>query len=316
MGDTAYAVRCRALADRGRDYIERKLFNGEYFFHEEDPEHPESPGVYNGLEYSQLLGQSWAYQVGLGQIIDPIKASTHLTSLWKYNFSTDVGPFREKYENGRWYAMPGEGGIIACTWPYGGDEALKKGQQHFAGYLNECQPGYEWAASSLMMWHGMQDRALAHARTMHERYHGAKRNPWNEVEWGDHYSRSMASYGVFTAACGFEYHGPKGYMAFSPRLTPGDFCAAFTSARAWGTFSQKRLGNTQRERLELCWGKLAVQRLAFDIPAGKTPYAVKVMVNGERTKTVYDMQENRVRISLPSRLAIAAGQEIRIDISW
>jgi len=167
MGDPVYATQCRQLADRGRHYIETKLFNGEYFFHEADPAHPESPGVYNGIEYSQLLGQSWAYQVGLGQILDPAQVTTHLRSLWKYNFTTDVGPFREKYKNGRWFAMPGEGGIIACTWPHGGDEALQKGNRHFAGYLNECQPGYEWAAASLYMWHGMPYHELAHTRTMH-----------------------------------------------------------------------------------------------------------------------------------------------------
>ena len=316
MGDTVYAAQCRALADRGRDYIENKLFNGEYFFHEADPEHPESPGVYNGLEYSQLLGQSWAYQVGLGQIIDPAKASTHLTSLWKYNFSTDVGPFREKYQNGRWYAMPGEGGIIACTWPYGGDEALKKGHQHFAGYLNECQPGYEWAATSLLMWHGMQDRALAHTRTMHERYNGAKRNPWNEVEWGDHYSRSMASYGVFVGVCGFEYHGPKGYMAFSPRITPDNFRAPFTSAAAWGTFTQKRGRTTQSEQLKVRWGHLTVQQLAFDLPAGKTAQKVQVTVNGQAVYNSFVMAKNRVMLSFTSPISIDQNQVMEVKIGW
>ena len=40
------------------------------------------------------------------------------------------------------------------------NEALQKGNRHFAGYLNECQPGYEWAATSLYMWHGMPYRAF------------------------------------------------------------------------------------------------------------------------------------------------------------
>ena len=316
IGDMAYAAECRALADRGRPYIEDKLFNGEYFFHEADPDHPESPGVYNGLEYSQLLGQSWAYQVGLGQILDPGRVTTHLESLWKYNFTTDVGPFREKYTNGRWYAMPGEGGFIACTWPRGGDQALQKGHQHFAGYLNECQPGYEWAATSLYMWHGMPDRALAHTRTMHERYDGAKRNPWNEVEWGDHYSRSMASYGVFTAACGFEYHGPRGYIAFSPRVTPEAFRAAFTSAEGWGSFSQDRQANTQTERLDIRWGRLALQQLAFDVPRGKTVRNVSVAIHSEVVKTTYTTQGNRVIIDLPGRISLKAGQTLRIDMGW
>ena len=46
----------------------------------------------------------------------------------------------------------------------------------------------------------------------------------------------MASYGVFLAACGYEYHGPKGHLAFAPRLTPEDFRAAFTAAEGWGRF--------------------------------------------------------------------------------
>jgi len=256
MDDAEYAHQVRALADRGRKYIEEKLFNGEYFIHEPDPEHPNSPGVFDGCEYSQLLGQSWAYQVGLGQILDPKKVTTALNSLWKYNFSTDVGPYRDVFRGGRWYAMPGEGGLIACTWPRGGSEAMTHGNVRFAGYLNECQNGYEYAATSLMMWHGLVDKALAHTKVMHQRYHASKRNPWNEVEWGSHYSRSMASYGLFTGICGFEHHGPRGYVAFSPRLTPEDFRAAFTTATGWGTFTQARDRDTQTETLELKWGRL------------------------------------------------------------
>lgn len=314
MGDAAYAAQCRILADKGRKYLEEKLFNGEYFFHEADPDRPQSPGVYNGLEYSQLLGQSWAYQVGLGRILDPVKVTTHLESLWKYNFTTDVGPFRKKYTNGRWYAMPGEGGIIACTWPYGGDEALKKGHQHFAGYLNECQPGYEWAATSLMMWHGMPHRALAHTRVMHDRYHASKRNPWNEVEWGDHYSRSMASYGVFTAACGFEYHGPKGYIAFSPRIHPGNFKAAFTSAEGWGAFTQKRSSTGQTEHIDVRWGKLKVKTLAFDLPSDAKAAGVTVKTGDRKHGAGIRQVRNRIIITLNEPVVIQAGYRLSVDI--
>ena len=41
---------------------------------------------------------------------------------------------------------------------------------------------------------------MAITRMIHDRYHPARRNPWNEVECSDHYARAMASYGVFLAA--------------------------------------------------------------------------------------------------------------------
>lgn len=321
MKDTTYARQCVAIADRGKAIIETELFNGEYFFHIPDPNNPKKPGMRNGCEYSQLLGQSWAYQVGLGQILDPVKVSTALDSLWRFNFSTDVGPYREVFKGGRWYAMPGEGGLIACTWPNGGlaaqKEAFKYDVPRHAAYNNECQNGYEYACMSLMMWHGFPYRSLAFTRTMHEdRYHGAKRNPWCEVEWGIHYSRSMASYGLFTATCGFEYHGPKGYMAFSPRITPEDFRAAFTSAQGWGTLEQKRSESEQTERLSLRWGKLTLKQMAFDIPKGRRARAVRVKANGVTIANSHRTAENRVIITLANSTSIEADQDVNIEIQW
>jgi hypothetical protein len=210
----------------------------------------------------------------------------------------------------------GEGGIIACTWPQGGDEALKLGHQHFAGYLNECQPGYEWAACSLMMWHGMPYHALAHTRTMHDRYHGSKRNPWNEVEWGSHYSRSMAGYGVFTAACGFEYHGPRGYMAFSPRIAPEDFRAAFTSAKGWGTFTQQRSGSQQLQAIDVRCATLKLQTVAFDLPADAAVSTVRVVAAGEDMEATTEQRENRIVVTADAPLTVSADECLSVEISF
>ncbi len=313
-GDREYARYVHDIADRGRTYIENKLFNGEYFIQEPDPNHPDSPGTFKGCDYDQLLGQSWAYQVGLGRILDGTKVTTALDHLWRYNFTADVGPYREKFKEGRWYAMPGEGGLIGCTWPYGGEEALQHGDRFFAGYLNECMNGFEYAAASLMMWHDMTFRALALTRSIHERYDGSKRNPFNEVECGSHYARSMASYGIFTAACGFEYNGPKGYIAFSPKLTPDNFRAAFTSAAGWGTFSQLRQKKSQAETIEVKWGKLNLQTLAFDLPEGKKAKEVTVKYNGKKYKAPFNMKDNRVVINLQKSLEIQSGQALKTEI--
>ena len=119
--------------------------------------------------------------------------------------------------------------------------------------------GFEYQVAGHMIWEGMVQEGLAITRDVHDRYHASRRNPWNEVECGDHYARSMASYGVFLAACGYRYHGPTGFLAFAPRLTPENFRAAFTTAEGWGTFSQKRQGGKQSIVIHLRWGSLRLR---------------------------------------------------------
>src|SRR5262249_13798447 len=114
-----------------------------------------------------------------------------------------------------------------------------------------------------MIWEGMVREGLAVERAIHDRYHASRRNPWNEVEYGDHYARSMASYGVFIAVCGFEYHGPKGHIGFGPRLTPENFKAAFTAAEGWGTYTQTIKSGKHTSLIELQWGTLRVRRLSL-----------------------------------------------------
>jgi hypothetical protein len=55
----------------------------------------------------------------------------------------------------------------------------------------------------------------------------------------------MASYGTFVTACGFEYHGPKGYIRFAPRWNADNFKAPFVTAKGWGSYSQKKEVNKQ-----------------------------------------------------------------------
>jgi hypothetical protein len=38
-----------------------------------------------------------------------------------------------------------------------------------------------------MLWEGLVEKGLAMTRMVHERYHAARRNPWNEIECSDHW---------------------------------------------------------------------------------------------------------------------------------
>lgn len=198
-----------------------------------------------------------------------------------------------------------------CSWPRG-DKARQR--QGFDYYFNECMNGFEYRVAGHMLCEGMVQEGLAITRAIHDRYHAARRNPWNEVECGDHYARSMASYGVFLAACGYEYHGPRGYLAFAPRLTPENFRAAFTTAEGWGSFHQRRVGAVQYERIVVKWGRLRLRTLAFMVPDEAKPSKVRILVAGRSVDSRFVAEKGRVRITLAADALTVAGDAVEVEI--
>ena len=144
--------------------------------------------------------------------------------------------------------------------------------------------GFEYQVAGHMIWEGLVTEGLAVTRAVHDRYHASRRNPWNEIECGDHYARSMASYGVFLAACGFEYHGPKGHLGFAPRVRPEDFKCAFTTAEGWGTYSQKIDSSKWSGELVLRWGKLRLRSLAFRVPDQVPLTSLELRLDGKELR--------------------------------
>ena len=185
-----------------------------------------------------------------------------LNSVWKYNWAPDVGPQNEAHPPERWFALPGEPGLFTCTWPK--SPYLKEGVR----YREEVWTGIEYQVAGHMVWENMVPEALAICRGVEDRYAPAKHNPFNEIECGDHYARAMASWGVYTALAGFEYHGPKGHIGFAPRITPENFRAAFTAAEGWGSFAQTRKEDVQQETDRTALGPVELQDPRVRDPQG------------------------------------------------
>jgi uncharacterized protein (DUF608 family) len=206
-------------------------------------------GSYNTCHIDQVYGQSWAWQAGIGRLWDREKTLSALRSLWKYNFAPDVGPYIKTHAGGRPYALSGEAGLVMNTNPYNEKKPYGEEVTWQMGYFHECMTGFEHQVASHMMAEGMTDEALVITRAIHDRYHAAKRNPYNEIECSDHYARAMASYGTFITACGFEYHGPKGYIRFAPKWNKENFKAPFTVAEGWGSYTQTKMIDRQQHVL-------------------------------------------------------------------
>ncbi len=320
MGDAAFAARCTRLADSGSKLLVERLFNGEYFIHHPDPAHPEANNTNAGCHTDQLMGQAWALQVGLGRIVPHTHAVTALQSMWKYCFTPDVGPYRkalqETIKGGRWYAMPGEGGLVVCTFPKGGAENCigKGGDAWAAGYFNECWTGFEHQVAGHMLYEGMVTEAMAIERMIQDRHHAARRNPYNEVECSSHYARGMSSHGAYLAASGFEYHGPKGHIGFAPKINSDNFKAAFTAAQGWGTFSQRVQGVAQRCELAVKHGQLRLKSLALT-PVGKDVASATVSAGAKGLNVTVQSSPGRVRIEFGSDVVINAGESLSVELS-
>jgi len=316
MNDAGYAKKCREIANKGRKKMVKELFNGEYFQNKVDPHHLDSINSGTGCEIDQVLGQSWAFQVGLPRVFPKQETVSALNSLWRYNFATDVGPYREANKPGRWYAMPGESGLIMCTFPrsdWSFAQASGKGKASWAaGYFNECMNGFEHQVAGHMIWEGMVKEGLAVERALHDRYAASKRNPYNEIECGDHYGRSMASYGVFLAACGFEYNGPAGHIGFAPRLTPENFKVAFTAAEGWGSFSQTIDEGIMMVTLDLKWGKLRLNSISLSPPF--KPTSVVVRAGDKVIDSSFVAHDGKVIVTLSKTGTFTDGQSLAVDL--
>src|SRR5690606_10198205 len=79
-------------------------------------------------------------------------------------------------------------------------------------------------------------------RALRARYDGVHRNPWNEIECGNHYARSLASWGLLIGVSGAQWDAVGRTLAFDPvdvASSPTDSPNSlhrflFTTGTGWG----------------------------------------------------------------------------------
>lgn len=175
--------------------------------------------------------------------------------------------------------------------------------------------GFEHQVAAHLMAEGLVEESLILTRVIQERYHAAKRNPFNEIECSDHYARAMASYGTFIAACGFEYHGPKGYIRFAPKWNSKDFKAPFTSASGWGTYMQKQEGLKQVHQLEMKYGELQIQQISLEkMNKGKVK-SVLMLCGAVQVPVSFTQEGTSLIISSEKKINVKQEEILNITVS-
>lgn len=314
MRQHAVAERYESIVAKGAPEMVEMLWNEDfgYFIHKPGKAETEKHGSTNGCHIDQVFGEFWLRNLGMDGVLPEDKIRGALESLWKYNFSPNVGDFRKVMKAGRWYAVEGNAGLVMCSFPHGKVEP-KSGNKSYAGYLNECMTGFEWQVAAHMIWEGMVEKGLAIGKAIYDRYLPRDRNPYNEIECSDHYARAMSSYSAFMAICGYRYDGPEGKLGFGPRIGQDNFRAAFTTAEGWGRFSQSVKAGGQENSIELRYGKLHLKQLALDVAPGTEAGKAMVTVDGGDIDARSEKDGTRTIIHFPQGLDMVVGQTLKVQ---
>ena len=256
LGEPEFAAQCAALARRGADFIDTRLFNGAYYHQAIElsdrglleafdtsraagvlaesvldaywsAEHGEIKYQFGeGCIADQILGQWQAEVAGLGLFLDADKVRSALRSVHASNFAERL----EDWANPcRVFSYEDEGGLLIATYPEGVRQPVVP-----APYAQETWTGIEYASASHMIMHGLVEEGLSVLRAVRQRYDGARRNPFSEIECGSYYARSMSAWQLVGAWSGFRADQVDRRFAFDP---VGDAAAPlfWSSGHGWGT---------------------------------------------------------------------------------
>jgi uncharacterized protein (DUF608 family) len=264
----------RELFEKGKAWADKNLFNGEYYIQRidlKDKSVVEAFGdaaardsalnaywngeageikyqIAEGCGIDQMLAQWHANLCGLGEIFDTAQARKALASIYKYNYKPSL---RFHFNPCRIYGLNDEAGTVICEWPEGVYKPVVP-----VPYAEECMHGFEYQAAIHMIQEGMEKEGLDITAGVRDRYTGENRNPWNEMECGSDYARSMASWALVLAYSGFSYDMTRQEIGFAPIRDGAYF---WSLDKAWGVFEQ----DNGKAALRVLYGAQALGRVAL-----------------------------------------------------
>ena len=229
LGDAPRQARYEEALERGSSRMDALLWNGEYYVQRLDDVNAYRYQYGTGCLSDQLFGQLLAHVAGLGYVLPQEHVKTAIKSVYEHNFVEDL----RGHENAqRTYVLDGEAGLLLCSWPRGGRPRLP-----FV-YSDEVWTGVEYQVAAHLIYEGFVEEGLRMVKAVRDRHDGFKRNPWNEVECGHHYVRSLASWALLPALSGYRYDLTRKRISFQPVVPGGQFSCFFSTGGAWGVYRE------------------------------------------------------------------------------
>jgi len=320
MQDPA-AERYGRIADAASVNQDRALFNGEYYIQVPDPTPYRDYGT--GCHVDQVLGQWWADMLDLGRIYPADRCRSALAALHRHNFLYD---FVGVAQSPRKFVHDDDAGTKMITWPRGGRPA----PEHQMLYADEVMTGFEYAAASAMIYHGLLEEGFRTARAIADRYDGRLRtglsggdytswgysgNPFGDDECGKFYGRAMSSWSLLLSCQGFVYDGPDGLIGFRPRWRPQDHASFFTAAEGWGLFTQKETAKGLRASLSIKHGRLKLRTLLLHPMKPAGGFSAQVKIGGKTIPCRVQVQDGDVRLELSRPISVTPSASLEVVLT-
>ena len=253
LGEQDAAEQYANMFENGKAWAEEHLFNGEYFYQKVDitdksilEKYTDGASMLGGsvtddywseelgeIKYQigqgcaidQVLGQWHANLIGLGEIFDRRKVREALKAIYRHNHLPSM---RRHVNPCRVYCMGDESGTVICSFP-------RTKPVIPVPYSEETMHGFEYQAAAHMIQEGMIKEGLALVRGVRRRYDGSRRNPWNEIECGSNYARSMAAFSLLPSFSGMKYNAAQGLLSFAPVQKKDIFRCLWSLDSGFGT---------------------------------------------------------------------------------
>jgi uncharacterized protein (DUF608 family) len=278
LGESELSEKTARMGKTGADYINTELYNGRWFIQKIDLSDKSvltpfdvgrKAGVladgfmetywsdeFQELKYQmgegcisdQILGQWHAEVAGIGGFLDKSKVETALKSVHDNNFRPSLADHFNPCRN---YAYENEAGLLIATYPEGIRQPMVA-----APYAEEVWTGIEYMSASHMIMHGLIEEGLDVVRGARDRHDGSRRNPWNDIECGSYYARSMSAWQLVNAFSGLHADFVKGTLSFEPKAS-GDYKLFWSAGTAFGTLTNE----AGKVTLDVLGGTLAAQQV-------------------------------------------------------
>lgn len=243
LGDEKRAELYTRLYQNGKAWMNEHLFNGRYFCQKIDLSDKALVDRFDAVRYwndeakeikyqvadgciiDQMLADWHAVLIGVDGVFDPEKKKTALEQLYKNNYKDSMRKITNMWRN---FSLNDEQGTVICSYPDGVQTPAIP-----IPYCEETMTGFEYALAGLMISEGYVVEGERMIRAIRDRYDGEKRNPWNEIECGSNYARSMASYALLPIYSGFTFDMTRKHIGFAPIFGVGKYL--FSVGESWGT---------------------------------------------------------------------------------